>query len=102
MFRTCMKLGVALGTLGVIGLAGTADAASPVPELRLAPIAVPVVDEGTAIEEEERPNEVTPGSENKDEPAHEEARPKSDSGDIGLEEIQREYPTEKLPPDMDK
>ena len=61
-----------------------------------------MVDEGTAIEEEERPNEVAPGYENKGEPVREEAQPKSDSGDIGLEEIQREYPTEKLPPDMDK
>ena len=39
----------------------------------MAPIPIPVVDEGTAIEEEERPNEVTPSSESKDEPAHEEA-----------------------------
>lgn len=102
MLRNCMKLSLALGALCFTGIIGAANAASPVPELRMAPIAIPVVDEGTAIEEEERPNEVAPGQENKGEPAHEEAQPKSDSGDIGLEEIQREYPTEKLPPDMDK
>jgi hypothetical protein len=68
----------------------------------VAPIAIPVVDEGTAIEEEERPNQVAPGTESKDAPVKEEAQPKSDSGDIGLEEIQREFPTEKLPADMDK
>jgi hypothetical protein len=102
MFHNCMKLSLAVGALCLTGLIGSANAVSPMPELRMAPIAIPVVDEGTAIEEEERPNEVTPGSESKDAPAREEAQPKSDSGDIGLEEIQREYPTEKLPPDMDK
>ncbi len=66
MFHNCMKLSLALGALCLTGLIGTANAASPVPELRVAPIAIPVVDEGTAIEEEERPNEVTPGSESKD------------------------------------
>ena len=60
---------LALCALGFIGVAGVANAASPVPELRLAPIAIPVVDEGTAIEEEERPNEVAPGYEEKGEPA---------------------------------
>jgi hypothetical protein len=102
MFGNCMKLSLAIGALCLAGVVGTANAASPVPELRMAPIAIPVVDEGTAIEEEERPNQVTPGSESKQEPVREEAQPKSDSGDIGLEEIQREYPTEKLPPDAGK
>ena len=102
MFYNCMKLSMALGALCLTGLIGTANAASPVPELSVAPIAIPVVDEGTAIEEEERPNEVTPGSQRKDQPVREEAQPKSDSGDIGLEEIQHEFPTEKLPPNTDK
>ncbi len=89
---------LALCALGFIGVAGVANAASPVPELRLAPIAIPVVDEGTAIEEEERPNEVAPGYEEKGEPAGKAAEPKSDTGDDELDEVEREFPTEKLPP----
>jgi len=103
MLHTCMKLSLALGALCLTGLIGSANAASPLPEFRVAPIAIPVVDEGTAIEEEERPNQVAPGSQSKDQPVREEeAQPKSDSGDIGLEEIQHEFPTEKLPPSDDK
>ena len=102
MSRNCMKLSLALGALCLTGLVGTAHAASPLPELRMAPIAIPVVDEGTAIEQEERPNEVAPGYESKGEPAREEAQPKSDGGDAELNEVEREFPTEKLPPSMEK
>jgi hypothetical protein len=98
MIRTLL----ALSALGFIGVAGVANAASTVPELQLAPIAIPVVDEGTAIEEEERPNEVAPGSQSEGEPAGKEAQPKSDGGDVELDEVEREYPTEKLPPSMEK
>jgi hypothetical protein len=101
MFRNCMKLSLALGALCLTCI-GTANAASPVQELHMAPIALPVVDEGTAIEEEERPNEVAPGYEKKGEPAHEEAQPKSDGDDAELDEVEREFPTEKLPPSMEK
>ena len=93
---------LALCALGFIGVAGVANAASPVSALQFAPIAIPVVDEGTAIEEEERPNEVAPGYEEKGEPAGKAVEPKSDTGDVELEEVEREFPTEKLPPSMDK
>ena len=98
MIRTLL----ALSALGFIGIAGTANAASPIPELKLAPIAIPVIDEGTAIEEEERPNEVAPGYESKGEPAREEAQPKSDGGDDEVNAVEQEFPTEKLPPSMEK
>jgi hypothetical protein len=98
MIRTLL----ALSALGFIGVAGAANAASPVLELQLAPIAIPVIDEGTAIEEEERPNEVAPGSQGEGESAVKEAQPKSDGGDVELDEVEREYPTEKLPPSMEK
>ncbi|HEY8277196.1 MAG TPA: hypothetical protein VIG52_09420 [Methyloceanibacter sp.] len=98
MIRTLL----ALSALGIVGIAGATNAASPVMELRVAPTTIPVIDEGTAIEEEERPNEVAPGSQSKGEPAGKDAQPKSDGGDVEIDEVEREYPTEKLPPSMEK
>jgi hypothetical protein len=99
--HTSLKLGLALAGLCIAGFT-SAYATTPVPTLDVAPIAIPVVDEGTAIEEEERPNEVAPGSQDKYAPAGQAAQPKTDDGDVELEEVEREFPTEKLPPSMEK
>ena len=110
MIGTVMKMGVACA-LGLFGLAGVANAASPLP-LHAAPILIPVIDEGTAIEELERPNEVPPGSQEgaeepkKEEPVKEEpkkAEPESGADDdVGAREIQEQFPTEKYPPSMEE
>ena len=57
-----IKTGAIACALGLFALIGAANAASPIPVIGVAPIAIPVIDEGTAIEELERPNQVPPGS----------------------------------------
>ncbi|MCJ7528742.1 MAG: hypothetical protein MUO37_11695 [Methyloceanibacter sp.] len=102
MIRTVMKFGVALCALSLAGL-GVANATSPIPAPHKAPFVIPVIDETEAVEEHLEPEVVPPGSQEGGEPERPAAeQPKSDSGDIGLDEVQREYPTEKLPPSGDK
>ena len=111
MIRTVMKLGVACA-LGLFGLAGFANAASPLAALHGAPILIPVIDENTAVEEHLEPEVVPPGSQEdsaepkKEEPvekAPKKAEPESGADDdVGAQEIQEQFPTEKYPPSMEE
>ena len=100
-----IKTGAIACALGLFALIGAANAASPIPVIGVAPITIPVIDEGTAIEELERPNQVPPGSQEgatlnvAPEPGAGEARPGTNVGD---DELQREFPSEEWPPSMRK
>ena len=66
---------------------------------------IQVTDEGTYINEEERPNQVPPGSQER--PGEVAPRPQaspgySGSGDAEIQELQRAFPTTEWPPSMRK
>jgi hypothetical protein len=98
-----IKTGAIACALGLFALIGAANAASPIPVIGVAPIAIPVIDEGTAIEELERPNQVPPGSQ---EGATLNVAPQPTTGasgtNVGDDELQREFPSEEWPPSMRK
>jgi hypothetical protein len=84
--------------LSGFALTGPAQAVSPLPFNDVASLAIPVVDEETAVEEMERPDEVPAGSQ-------EEAAPKSAApeapaegkGDVEEGELQKMFPETNWP-----
>jgi hypothetical protein len=98
-----IKTGAIACALGLFAFVGAANAASPIPAIGVAPITIPVIDEGTAIQEEERPNQVAPGSQeggtSNVAPQSGDNRPGTNVGD---DELQREFPSEEWPPSMRK
>ena len=72
---------------------------------RIAPLLIQVTDEGTYINEEERPNQVPPGSQER--PGEVAPQPQaspgySGSGDAEIQELQRAFRTTEWPPSMRK
>jgi hypothetical protein len=93
----------------VLGLAGLTFAGSaqavPVASLhQAAPLTLKVADEGTYIKEEERPNQVTPGSQEESgggaEPRYAAPEGGGDSSAGEVPELQRAFPSTEWPPSM--
>jgi len=104
MTATLLKLSAVAFVLACSANLGHAQIA-PNSQLGLSALAIPVVDEGTAIEELERPNQVPPGSQEQATP--ENATPPAAAAEPGpndLEEheMKREFPTTEYPPDEPK
>ena len=97
-----IKAGATAVVLGCFGLLAPAHAASPLLLTKAAPLAIPVIDEGTAIEELERPNEVPPGSQEGATPKGNEAPPEEGENPAGdeVQELQRAFPSTEWPPSM--
>ena len=98
MHHPLIKAGVVACALGGLAFVGLAQAASPLPFNEFAPLAIPVIDEETAVEEMERPDEVPPGSQ--DEAAPKAEMPKSpaeDGGDVEEGELQKMFPETNWP-----
>lgn len=58
MLHTLIKTGAALVGLAGLAIVGPAHAVAPMPFNGIAPLLMQVTDEGTYINEEERPNQV--------------------------------------------
>ena len=104
MTETLLKLSAFAFVLVCFATVGQAQIVPNVP-LGVAAFAVPVVDEGTAIEELERPNEVPPGSQEQATP--ENAAPPAPAAEHGPSdaeesEMKREFPSTDYPPDQPK
>ena len=92
MLHSLIRTGAALVGLAGFAFVGPAHAVAPMHFNGVAPLAIQVTDEGTYINEEERPNQVPPGSQERpDEVAPQpQAGPGySGSGDAEIEELQR-------------
>ena len=60
MLHTLIRTGAALVGLAGLAIVGPAHAVAPMPFNGIAPLLIQVTDEGTYINEEERPNQVRP------------------------------------------
>ena len=88
-----------------LAIVGPAHAVAPMPFNRIAPLLIQVTDEGTYINEEERPNQVPSGSQER--PGEVAPQPQANPGYSGLgdaeiQELQRAFPTTEWPPSMRK
>jgi hypothetical protein len=98
MRHSFIKAGAVACALGGLAFVGPAQAVSPLPFNDIAPLAIPVIDEETAVEEMERPDEVPPGSQ--EEKAPETAAPKAPAegeGDVEEGELQKMFPETDWP-----
>ena len=105
MLHSLIRTGAAL--LGLAGLAfvGPAHAFAPMPINGIATLVIQVTDEGTYINEEERPNQVPPGSQERRGEVAPQSKPSagySGSSDAETQELQRAFPTTEWPPSMRK
>ena len=105
MLHSLIWTGAALVGLAGFAFVGPAHAVAPMHFNGVAPLAIQVTDEGTYINEEERPNQVPPGSQER--PGEVAPQPQagpgySGSGDAEIEELQRAFPTTEWPPSMRK
>jgi hypothetical protein len=100
--QALVRTGVVAGTLVFLAFAGHAAAGLPTLPNSANPLVIPVIDEETAIEELERPNEVPPGSQEGNAPAK--TAPMEDDADNGADpevrELQRAFPSTEWPPSM--
>jgi len=102
-----MRHSLRIAGAAVLGLAGLtfAGSAQAVPVAYLhqaAPLTIKVADEGTYIKEEERPNQVTPGSQEGAGEAPKYVAPSGggDSSAGEVQELQRAFPSTEWPPSM--
>jgi hypothetical protein len=101
------KVAGALFALAGFAFVGHAQALSPL-HLKDVTVAIPAVDEETAIEQLERPNEVPPGSQGGSGPKSVAPEPDaaahngegSSAGEV--QELQRAFPSTEWPPSMRK
>lgn len=105
MLHTLIRTGAALVGLAGLAIVGPAHAVAPMPFNGIAPLLIQVTDEGTYINEEERPNQVPPGSQER--PGEVAPQPQaspgySGSGDAEIQELQRAFPTTEWPSSMRK
>ena len=102
MPHALIKTGALALALG--GFALPAHALSPRPFDGVVSLAIPVADEGTYIKEEERPNQVQPGSQQDVAPKY--VEPQTDGGGSSnageVQELQRAFPSTEWPPSMHK
>jgi hypothetical protein len=105
MRHSFIKAGAALVGLAGFTFAGSAQAVAPIPLNDVAPLAIPVTDEGTYVNEEERPNQVPPASQ--EHPENGEVAPQPEagaggqgSGDAEVQELQRAFPSTEWPPNV--
>jgi hypothetical protein len=102
-----MRHSFSIAGAAVLGLAGLTfvGPAQAVPVVSLhqaAPLAITAADEGAYIKEEERPNQVTPGSQEGAGEAPKYVAPSGggDSSAGEVQELQRAFPTTEWPPSM--
>ena len=77
MLHSLIRTGAALVGLAGFAFVGPAHAVAPMHFNGVAPLAIQVTDEGTYINEEERPNQVPPGSQERPGEVAPEPRPLS-------------------------
>jgi hypothetical protein len=96
-----LKAGVFAFALGCFATVGQAGVVGPLQPNSFAPLAIPVADEGTAIEQMEHPNEVPAGSQEPATPKNAAPPPPEGnaSGDAEERELKRELPSTEWPPD---
>lgn len=98
MHHHLIKAGAVALALGGLAFVGPAQAVSPLPFNDVASLAIPVIDEETAVEEMERPDEVPAGSQ--DEAAPKSAAPEAPAegkGDVEEGELQKMFPETNWP-----
>lgn len=98
MPHSFIRAGVAVCALGSLALVGPAQAVAPLPFNDVAPLAIPVIDEETAVEEMERPDEVPAGSQ--DEAAPKSGAPEAPAegeGNVEEGELQKMFPETNWP-----
>ena len=102
MLSDLIKGGAVACALGGFAFVAPAQALSSLALNGAAPLAIPVIDEGTAIEQLERPNEVAPGSQKEKGPEavapEQPAQGDSSEGDEE-QELKRAFPSTEWPPD---
>jgi hypothetical protein len=96
--------GAAVLRLAGLTFAGSAQAVPVVSLHQAAPLTIKVADEGTYIKEEERPNQVTPGSQAEGGAGAEPRYVAPDGGGNSsageVPELQRAFPSTEWPPSM--
>lgn len=98
MPHSLVRAGVIACALGGLAFVGPAQAVSPLPFNDVAPLAIPVIDEETAVEEMERPDEVPPGSQDEAAPKAEAPKaPAQGEGDVEEGELQKMFPETNWP-----
>ena len=100
MLHHVTKAAVAAVALAGFGLLAPAHAVSPLPLNEVASPVIPVIDEETAVEELERPNEVEPGSQDKGEKGETEQPQEDNPAGEEVQELQRAFPSTEWPPTM--
>lgn len=100
MTKGVIGLSAVAGARAFLALTGYAVAGIPALPNDGTQLVIPVIDEETAIEELERPNEVPPGSQEGPGPGN--APAEHGDGDAGDEvrELQRAFPSTEWPPSM--
>lgn len=98
MIKGVFGIGALAGAFAFLSLTGYAAAGVSAMSNSVTPLAIPVIDEETAIEELERPNEVPPGSQEEPGPSDVPAKQEYD-GNVGAEEreLQRAFPSTEWP-----
>jgi len=104
MRHSFIMAGAAVLGLAGFTFAGSAQAAPLVSLHQAAPLTIRAADEGTYIKEEERPNQVTPGSQEGAGEAPKYVAPSGggDSSAGEVPELQRAFPSTDWPPSMRK
>ena len=104
MRHSFIMAGAAVLGLAGFTFAGSAEAAPLVSLHQAAPLTIKAADEGTYIKEEERPNQVTPGSQEGAGEAPKYVAPSvgGDSSAGEVPELQRAFPSTDWPPSMRK
>ena len=104
MRHSFIMAGAAVLGLAGFTFAGSAQAAPLVSLHQAAPLTIKAADEGTYIKEEERPNQVTPGSQEGAGEAPKYVAPSGggDSSAGEVPELQRAFPSTDWPPSMRK